>query len=378
MPAAEPIVCHVTSTHSPTDSRVLFHECRSLARRYRTLLVCRDDAGPREIEGVEILALPRARGRLARFAGASEIVDAAQATGASLFHFHDPELLPAMAKMRRQNTQRVIYDAHEHYPDAMDQKAWIPRPMRPAAARWADRLERNHVAFFDAVVVADAALKRRFEALNPRVVELDNYPPLSLFPSSSALSAIPPTLVYIGSVSRVRGFYQMVEVVSRVREQCPDARLVIYGKPTEDVARDLAGFLETVPPGAVEMRGPISYGEIGDALREAWVGLSLLQPHPKYEKNVSMKVFDYMAAGVPYVASEFAPLRAATGGVGGSLVTPGAVDEAAQAMLALLRDDDARLRRGREGRALVERSLNWESMESRLFGLYEQLLEEAQ
>ena len=181
----------------------------------------------------------------------------------------------------------------------------------------------------------------------------------------------------MGSVSKVRGFYQMVEVLARVRERVPDARLVVYGRPTEEVDRGLPDFLETLPADSVQMRGPISYGDIGQALQDAWVGLSLLQPHPKYDKNVSMKVFDYMAAGLPYVASDFEPLRAATGGVGGALVAPGSTDEAASAVLALLEDDAARASAGREGRALVEQSLNWESMESRLFGLYEELLDDS-
>jgi glycosyltransferase involved in cell wall biosynthesis len=374
VPPAEPTVCHITSVHVPTDSRILFHECRSLASRYRTLLLCRDDEGSRTLEGVEIIALPRPKGRFARFAGRKEMVTAARDTGASLFHFHDPELLPVMADLQRISDKPVIYDVHEHYPDAMDQKAWIPAPLRPAAGRWADRLERDHAPAFQAIVVADAALRERFEAFHRRVVQLDNYPPLALFPAPRSIPSGPPTLVYVGSVSKVRGFYQMAEVIERVRERIPDARLLIYGRPTEEVARDLPRFLETLPPGAVEMRGPISYGDIGQALHDAWVGLSLLQPHPKYEKNVSMKVFDYMAAGLPYVASGFAPLRDATGGVGGSLVTPGSVGEAASAVLGLLENAESRDLAGREGRDLVEKSLNWESREPSLFGLYEDLL----
>ncbi len=370
-------MCHVTSVHVPTDSRVLYHECRSLARRYRTLLVCRDDGGRRTLEGVEVLPLPRAVGRLSRFAGSREVVEAAEKTGAALFHFHDPELLPAMAELRRRTGKPVVYDAHEHYPDAMDQKAWIPRPLRPAAARWAERTERTYVPRLSAVVVADAALRERFAALHSRVVELDNYPPLALFKPPDSAPAAAPTLVYVGSVSKARGFYEMVRVVEGVCGRFPDARLVIYGRATEEVDRDLHGFLGSVSSDAVEMRGPIPYGEIGEALRDAWVGLSLLQPHPKYDKNVSMKVFDYMAAGLPWVASDFAPLRAATQGVGGVLVTPGSVEEAESAVLDLLESGEARLRKGREGRQLVESSLNWESMESRLFGLYEELLGQA-
>jgi glycosyltransferase involved in cell wall biosynthesis len=374
VPARDLTVCHVTSVHVPTDARVLYHECRSVARRWRTVLVCRDDSDPRVLEGVEIEPLPKRSGRLSRFAGAREVVSAAEHTGAALYHFHDPELLPGMASLAKCTGAPVIYDAHEHYPDAMDQKAWIPAVLRPAAAWWADRLERRHVPAMSAVVVADAALKQRFDGMHPRVVELDNYPPLGLFGEALSRPAGAPVLVYVGSVSAVRGFFDMVEALKLVRERHPDARLEVFGRPTEEVARTLPAFLKTVPEGSIVMHGPEAYGRIRGMLSGASIGLSLLQDHPKYEKNVSMKVFDYMAAGLPYVASDFPPLRAATRGVGGRLVRPGSPKAAAAAILELLDGDGVWSRAAHDGRALVESSLNWESMEPRLFGLYEELL----
>ena len=258
----------------------------------------------------------------------------------------------------------------------MTQKAWIPSLLRPVAALWADRVERRHSPGMAAIVTADAVLQARFTAMNGRVVELDNYPPLGLFREVRETPPGPPTLVYVGSVSAVRGFFDMVEVLRRVRIELPDARLVIHGRATEDVVPHLAEVAGDMGTDALELRGAISYGDIAGALAEAHVGLSLLRPHPKYEKNVSMKVFDYMAAGLPYVASDFRPLRDATGGVGGTLVAPGDTAAAAEAVLTMLRDTEGARRAGREGRSLVESRLNWERMEPQLFGLYEELLSE--
>jgi glycosyltransferase involved in cell wall biosynthesis len=370
-----PTVCHVTSVHVPTDSRVLYHECRSLAGRYRTILACRDDGPARTIEGVEILPLPRAKGRLARFAGGIGLAIAAEATGADLYHFHDPELLSPMLALARRMGRPVVYDVHEYYPDAMMQKTWIPRPLRPLAAARANAAERRSAPRMAAIVTADAALTRRFEALNPLVVQLDNYPPLALFGTPSAAPVPgPPTLVYVGSVSEVRGFFDMVDVLRRVRSEVPDARLVVYGRPTEEVAPRLAETLRGLPEGALVIAGAVEYGRVPEILREAHIGLSLLRPHPKYEKNISMKVFDYMAASLPYVASDFAPLREKTRGVGGELVPAGDPASAAEAVLRLLRDGQAARRVGLEGRALVEAELDWERVEPRLFALYERLL----
>lgn len=368
-----PVVCHVTSVHVPTDSRVLYHECRSSAKRYRTLLVCRDDGTPRTIEGVEIIPLSKPANRMARFAGIAQTVRIAENLKADLYHFHDPELLSAMAALAKRTGVPVIYDAHEDYPAAMDQKAWIPRPLRPLAARSADRAERRHVPAMAAVAVADAGLQRRFSAMHDRVVQLDNYPPLDLFPISPRVMSGPPTLAYVGSVSAVRGFYEMLDVLRAIRRTMPDARLLVFGRPTEEVVAGL-GSLVDLPAGAVEMRGPVPYGELGTVLREVTVGLSLLRPHPKYESNISMKVFDYMAAGVPYVASDFTPLRAATGGIGGQLVPPGNTEAATAAVLELLGDPAAAIETGLQGRSLVETALNWAESEKRLLDLYRDLL----
>jgi glycosyltransferase involved in cell wall biosynthesis len=368
-------VCHVTSVHVPTDSRVMYHECRSLALRYRTLLVCRDDGSPRTIEGVEVLPLPRTASRLARFAGRRELVERAEATAADVYHFHDPELLAPMHALARRTGRPVIYDAHEYYPDAMRQRGWIPALLRPSAAAWADAAERRFAPGMAAVVTADSALTERFEPLNDLVVELDNFPPLSMFaPRDVAVSATPPTMVYVGSVSEVRGFSDMVEVLTLIRREIPDARLVVYGRPTEDAIAAIARARRQLDDAALVVAGPVDYGRVSAVLGTANVGLSLLRPHPKYEKNVSMKVFDYMAASLPYVASDFPPLREKTGGAGGVLVPAGDTSAAAAAAVRFLADPVAARRVGAEGRALVEAVLSWERVEPRLFNLYERLL----
>jgi glycosyltransferase involved in cell wall biosynthesis len=373
-PRSAPRVCHVTSVHSPLDARVLYHECRSLATRWATTLVCRDDGGDRTVEGVRIVTLPRARGRLARFAGAHDVVALAERQAADLYHFHDPELLPAMHALATRTGVPVVYDAHEHYPDAMDQKSWIPGALRPLASRMADRAERRHVPALSAVVVADHALEQRFREIHDTVVRLDNYPPLSLFGPPRPMPAGRPTLTYVGALSVVRGFLDMLEVLRLVLEHIPDARLVLHGPMTEDARALAADAMRGLPEGSLVMSGRLPYGEMPAVLREAHVGLSLLRPHPKYEKNVSMKVFDYMAAGVPYVASDFSPLREATGGAGGILTTPGDVQVAASAVLGLLGDPERAAAVGAAGRAAVEGGLNWEAVEPRLFALYERLL----
>lgn len=372
-PSSNPTVCHVTSVNIPDDGRILYHECRSLAKRWRTVLVCRDNSESRTLEGVEIVTMPKRGGRLRRWSEVRRVVALAEAQGAALYHFHNVELLPAMARFSRRAGVPVIYDAHEHHPDAMMTKTYIPAPLRRVVAWWVDRTERRYVPLFDAVVVADEALEHRYQDLGARrVLRLYNFPPLDLFPSAGGAGPDVPTLLYVGSMSAVRGFDDMLETIRLVREEVPSAVLTLVGTPTEEVEP----LLRSVDPKVVKVSPPVPYGEIAGIMRGASVGLSLLHDIPKFQKNVPTKVFDYMAAGIPYVSTDLHPVRSLTGGVGGALVPPGSPAEAARAALELLRDPERAAKVAAEGRRLIEEHLNWAPLEQQLFALYEELMAE--
>ena len=365
-------VCHITSVNIPTDGRILYHECRSLAKRWRTVLVCRDDSDSRTLEGVEIVTMPKRGGRLRRWTELRAVIALAEAQGADLHHFHNIELVPAMARFARRAGVPVVYDSHEHHPDAMLTKTYIPASLRRLTAWWVDRTERRYVPRFDAVVVADEALERRYTTLGARrVVRLDNFPPLDLFAPGVGTPPGTPTLLYVGSISEVRGFDEMLETIRLVREELPSATLVLVGTPTEEVAARLSELDATA---GVTLLPPVPYGEIVGVMQSAHVGLSLLQDIPKFQKNVPTKVFDYMASGIPYVSTDLTPVRTLTGGVGGALVPPGDAKAAAEAALAFLRDPDRARGAAREGRALIEQRLNWDALMPRLTALYEDLL----
>ncbi len=372
-PGRPPVVCHVTSVNIPADGRILYHQCRSLARRWRTVLVCRDDMPARTLEGVEIMPIPKSGGRVARWLAIPRLVRLARSLDADVYHFHNIELMPAMAGLAWRTGVPVIYDAHEHHPDAMATKTYIPGVARGLVAAAVELTERMLTRRFAAVVTADAALTGRYAPWAKRVVRLDNFPPLDLFPPRTGARPERPTLLYVGSISEVRGYDDMLETLRLVRAEVTEARLVLVGTPTDEVERRLAALDDP----AVEVRGPVPYGEIAPVMASATVGLSLLRDIPKFQKNVPTKVFDYMAASLPYVATALGPVRELThDGVGGRLVPPGDPAAAASAVLELLRDDALAERVAREGRRLIEREISWAPLEETLLKLYQDLIAE--
>lgn len=352
----------------------MYHECRSLAREYDVTLVCFDDGPQRDFEGVRIAPIgSRPTRRRQRWSKLATLAQAALRTEADLYHFHDPELIRTMRWLQKRTTAPVVYDIHEYYPDAVTQRSWIPAPLRPALARVVGGFERRNAQHFDALVVADDALRDHFSPSHPLVARVRNYPPLDLFGVNSVMVDSVPTMLYVGSISLVRGLREMLEALRIVRGSLSQARLILAGKPTED-AEPVVRLAQEEFGDALEFLGPVPYHKLSELLGRAHVGLSLLQPHPKYEKNVPTKVFDYMAASMPYVASSSRPLQDITHGIGGRLVTAGDPAQAAQAALALLSDPAGARALGAEGRARAESEINWASEERELLGMYRKLL----
>lgn len=128
----------------------------------------------------------------------------------------------------------------------------------------------------------------------------------------------------------------MLEAFRAVRERVPGAELRLVG-PVQDGAE---AFVRQAGEG-VSATGRVAYDRIAEELDRARVGLALLADTPKYRRDVPSKLYDYMSAGVPYVASDLPGIRSAVGEAGGLLVDPAHPERVADAIVHLLTDDAA-------------------------------------
>ena len=169
----------------------------------------------------------------------------------------------------------------------------------------------------------------------------------------------------------------MIAAFQQVVRQMPQARLLLVGHfvpPTleQEVRADIArrGLGE-----AVTVVGRVPFEQIGDYLRQAAVGWVAWQPVPKNKKNIPTKLFEYMAYGLPIVASDLASTRPfVQNGENGYRVPPADPAAHAEAILRLLNDPARAAGLGRRGQALVRTRWNWGEEEKKLWALYEGLV----
>lgn len=356
-------VAHLTSLHLPDDVRIFFKECRSLARAgYEVHLVAPE--GGRTRDGVIFHGFEPPGGlRPLRIVHRLWCVwRTARRIRADLYHFHEPELVP-VALLLKQTGSRIVYDVHEDHPSTQIYEPY--RFGKRIGFRLLEALARRKC---DGFVAATPAIAKAFPP--ERTVEVRNLPLLEKLASRPPATNGHPNVVYVGGLTYPRGLREMVEAARRLRD--PEARLLLIGSfGAQEIAHDAPSL-----PGwdRVDYIGQIDHDEVWEKLATARVGLVTLHPEESYVESLPTKLFEYMAAGLPVVVSDFPYLRDLLDPVDcASFVDPLDPSQIAAVVDDLLADTDRAHEMGNRGAAAVRERLNWQHEEPKLLGLYERL-----
>jgi glycosyltransferase involved in cell wall biosynthesis len=368
-------VCIITSVHPARDVRILWKQGRSLARAgFQVSLIAPNDVDE-IIDGVRIKAVPTSAGRLGRLSKTVwRVWREAERIGADIYHFHDPELIP-IALILGCKGRKVIYDIHEDLPrDILTKYYLAPWIRRPAAAA-VDHLEKFCSRFFSALVPATPLIAELFRGINRRVVLVQNFPlvnelaPVESKPWRDRI----PSIAYVGNMTEVRGVKEMVAAMSELPQSLA-ATLELAGEIRPAALRAQLAVL----PGWNRVRelGVINRASVAQLLGRTQAGLVVFHDLPAHRDAYPTKMFEYMAAGIPVIASDFPLWRnIVTTAKCGLLVDPQKPREIAEAIQFVLTHPAEAEAMGQRGREAVVRDFNWGREEQKLVALYTELLE---
>lgn len=365
-------VAHLTSAHPRYDTRIYRKLCQSIVGAgYRTTIVVADGKGEETCPlGIRILDVGRPTGRFNRMLRATRRVkECALSLDADIYHLHDPELIPAGLALKRRG-RRVIFDFHEDVPKQLLSKPYLDRRVARFVSGAFALYESYAVPRFDAVVGATPAITEKFRDKARKLANINNFPQLGELESPLSWEAKANEVAYVGAISGIRGIVPVVQALGTTKS---GAKLNLAGAFSDKVAEkqvgELPGWQRVVAAGVVDRHG------VRDILARSVAGIVTFLPLPNHVDAQPNKMFEYMSAGIPVIASDFPLWREIIAGHDCGLCVDPLDPAAIAAAIDSLVSDRARAEEmGRNGSRAVREIFNWTKEEGKLLQLYSDLL----
>lgn len=299
-------VAHLTSLHRRYDTRVYLKECISIAAAgYETYLVVADGKGDEDTNGVKIIDIgKRSRIRLIKFFISSRnIYKKALDLNCDIYHFHDPELMFVGLFLKKRN-KKVIFDIHENVAEQIKSKEYIPfKLIRYGVSYLYKCIENSIVKSFDALITVTDGVASYLN--HKKIIIVRNLPVLNLIKNiqsdqnSRISSDTPFTLIYPGSLSRVRGVFDLVKAMHPFKGS---VKLELYGRWQSE---SLRVECESHPGWEHVMYGGVlKPDEIYKKIKNSNLGVHIVHDISNHDDSLPVKVLEFMACEVPCLVSE--------------------------------------------------------------------------
>ena len=389
-------VCHLSFGHSPFDDRIYWKELLSLQNAgYRAIHIAvgNETADFITKEGVRIILIKRKRFSrvlilnkilqlIFRNRGTiGQMLKKAIALKADVYHYHDYQINVIVRNLKSlSHKPKIIYDDHEaihlllleNVPTGL-----VPKKLYQFLIDKVSKWEIKKASCSDYIIVTDFYSLSYFEKKLPSIRKKIVFNYSYFIPSQIASQPNKRYhFIYSGSISKTRGILEIIKSISLVKPTFPDIKLLIVGSfENESLKKEVQQTIANLHmENNIDLRSFVPFKEIAVYYEQSLIGLGLFHHTPKYSHFIPIKLFEYMAFGLPVIFSDFGPsadiIKETQCGV---LVDTKNLNEIADVMRKLLMDKNYVKELGENGKRAIETKYNWEREKYKLLEIYENL-----
>lgn len=359
-------VCHLTNVHSAYDGRIFEKECCSLAKAGYEVYLIAPNAQEKIINEVNIVGVDAKRaGRIYRiFILSIKIYKKALEIDAHIYHFHDPELLPIGAKLKKKG-KIVIFDSHESVPEQIMTKEYIPIPFRKLISKTYERYEKRILKKMSAVITVTPHILERLSKINSNSVQITNYPivtdipPIKKNPTNS--------VCFAGTISPMWMHENIINALSFT----DDIKYHLAGPINKSYLKQLSDLSNN----NIRYFGKLQRTSVLEFIQSSKIGMALYDYSPELGNNTgtlgNTKIFEYMLAGIPIICTDFLLWEKIISEERcGICVNPRNTSAITKAINYISKNPEIAKEMGINGQKAIKERYNWTSQEKILLNLY--------
>lgn len=368
-------VCIITTVHNALDTRIYYKEIRSLSKNYM-VEYCAPISNIQQmpkLDRVIIKPLNSAKSKLGRIRTHFDLVRLIIKSNCSLYHLQDPELIPLGVVLKYFN-KKVIFDMHENVLLDIKTKNYISPYIRKFIFILFSIIYKISRKKFDFFILAEDSYRKIMNNRNYKTIF--NYPILKKIEPPQK-KKFKYGMVYVGSITRDRGVWNMLRSFQIVQESIPESSLHLIG-PIDEPALESEikmWIAEHSLADKVCLYGRVPNERIFDIVKHNSIGLCLLDPLIGFQESLPTKMFEYMLSSLPVVISDFKLWKQIVDDSGcGVALNPQNHIKVAEEIIKLFKDEVKMEELGKNGLNAVRSLYSWEQEEKKLLNIYKQII----
>lgn len=293
----------MSSVHNALDTRIFYRFCLSLKQDFDVTLIA---VHPQQENrnGVLIIPFRRLKNKLFRVSVTwISMFFKAIRVNASLYHLHDPELIPCGLLLKLCG-KKVIFDIHENVAEDIFDKPWIKN--KKLLYSIFNIFEKLAVKYFT-IFLAENSYEPRYKKLGANYEIVLNYHDPAFFEPFAALKNRQGNRIfYIGILLESRGLLEIAEAIWILKQKNIEIHFDIVGELYTDLAEKLQSlsFFKNIEH-LLHFHGRLPLEKGYEISKTAGIGMCIIHPMKNSVGSYPTKMFEYMAIGLPQIISDF-------------------------------------------------------------------------